>query len=101
MSYHVRPIIPGTRRLLDSEGLGTNIIVGSIRHMTDVDADLESAAHIVTMPPPILRKMLWNPRTDENIREFNTAWAITSKIAVTRGGEGRFTSSTVPMDRTR
>src|SRR6478736_2493942 len=35
--------------------------------------------HIITVPPAILRKMLWNPRTDETIREFNTAWANRGK----------------------
>src|SRR5678815_882897 len=33
MGYDVRPVIGGTRRLLDLEGLGSKIIVGSIRHM--------------------------------------------------------------------
>ena len=41
----------------------------------DVNEALEAGAHIVTVPPPILRKMLHNPKTDETIREFNTAWA--------------------------
>jgi transaldolase len=75
MGYDVRPIISGTRKLLDLEGLGSKIIVGSIRHMMDVNEALECGAHIVTVPPAILKKMLWNPRTDETIREFNTAWA--------------------------
>ena len=40
---------------------------------------LAGGAHIITVPPAILRKMLWNPRTDETIREFNTAWANRGK----------------------
>ena len=36
-------------------------------------------AHIVTVPPPILRKMLWNPRTESTIREFNDAWTNRGK----------------------
>jgi transaldolase len=28
----------------------------------------------VTVPPAILRKMLWNPRTTETIRELNEPW---------------------------
>lgn len=75
MGYDVRPIIEETRKILDREKLGSQIIVGSIRHLMDVNEGLQAGAHILTVTPPILRKMLWNPRTDETIREFNTAWA--------------------------
>ncbi len=75
MGYDVRPIISETRAILDREGLASQIIVGSIRHVMDVNEALQQGAHVVTVPPPILRKMLLNPRTEETIREFNTAWA--------------------------
>jgi transaldolase len=75
MGYDARPIIASTRQLIDREKLASQIIVGSIRHMMDVNEALEAGAHILTVPPPILRKMLWHPRTEETIREFNTAWA--------------------------
>lgn len=75
MGYDVRPIIQETRAILDREKLTSKIIVGSTRHLMDVNEGLQSGAHILTVTPPILRKMLWNPRTDETIREFNTAWA--------------------------
>jgi transaldolase len=75
MGYDVRPIISETRAILDREKLASQIIVGSIRHLMDVNEGLQSGAHILTVTPPILRKMLWNPRTEETIREFNTAWA--------------------------
>jgi transaldolase len=29
---------------------------------------------VVTWPPAILRKMLYNPRTESTIKEFNDAW---------------------------
>lgn len=74
MGYEVRPIIRETRAILDREKLASRIIVGSVRHMMDVNEALMEGAHIVTVPPPILRKMLWNPRTETTIREFNDAW---------------------------
>jgi transaldolase len=74
MGYDVRPIIRTTREVLDREGLPSKIIVGSMRHMMDVNEALEAGAHIPTITPPILRKMVWNPRTIETINEFNTAW---------------------------
>lgn len=75
MGYDVRPIIATTRAQIDREKLGAQIIVGSVRHLMDVNEALEQGAHIVTVTPTILRKMLHNPKTDETIREFNAAWA--------------------------
>lgn len=75
MGYEVRPIIEQTRAQLDRENLRSQLLIGSIRHLMDVNEALWAGAHIVTVPPPILRKMLWNPRTDETIQEFNNAWA--------------------------
>ncbi|MEZ4312322.1 MAG: hypothetical protein R3F14_30195, partial [Polyangiaceae bacterium] len=60
---------------LDREGLSAKIIAGSIRHLHDVSQALSAGAHIVTVPPPILRAMLRHPRTEETIREMNAAWA--------------------------
>ena len=54
--------------------LPARIIVGSIRHLMDVSEALEAGAHVVTVPPAILRKMVWHPRTVETIAEFNEAW---------------------------
>jgi transaldolase len=74
MGYDVRAIIGQTRELIEREGWKAKIIVGSIRHLTDVNDALQAGAHIVTVPPAILKKMAWNPRTDEITREFNDAW---------------------------
>ena len=74
MGYNVAPIIATTRAILDRENLPSKIIVGSMRHMMDVNEALENGAHVPTITPPILRKMVWNPRTIETINEFNTAW---------------------------
>jgi transaldolase len=75
MGYDPSPVIAETRAQLDREGLPAKIIVGSVRHLHDVSQALAAGAHIVTVPPPILRAMLRHPRTEETIREFNTAWA--------------------------
>jgi len=75
MGYDVRPVIAQTRAQLDRERMDAKIIVGSVRHLMDVNEALEAGAHIPTVPPPILRKMLHNPKTEETIREFNSAWA--------------------------
>lgn len=79
MGYDVRPVIEGTRAQLDREGLAAKIIVGSIRHFMDVNEALAAGAHIPTVPPAILRKMLHNPKTEETIREFAVAWESRAK----------------------
>ena len=79
MGYDVKPIIRATREILDREGLKSKIIVGSMRHMMDVNEALECGAHVPTVTPPILRKMVWNPRTIETINEFNSAWRARPK----------------------
>ena len=79
MGYDARPIIRETRAILDRESLASKIVIGSIRHLMDVNEALQDGAHIVTVPPPILRKMLWNPRTESTIEEFNTAWRNRSR----------------------
>lgn len=75
MGYDVRPTIAKSRAQLDREGLSCRLIVGSVRHPMDVAEALEAGAHVVTVPPAILRKMLHNPKTDETLREFSAAWA--------------------------
>ncbi len=79
MGYEPAHIIEQTRAALDREKLKAQIIVGSIRHMGDVNEALHAGAHIVTVPPAILRKMVWHPRTTETIREFNDAWKADRK----------------------
>lgn len=74
MGYDVRPVIAATRDAIDREELDSKIIVGSMRHLMDVNEALEAGAHVPTITPPILRKMVWNPRTESTIEEFNTAW---------------------------
>jgi transaldolase len=74
MGYDVRPVIEATRTVIDRERLDSKIIVGSMRHLMDVNEALEAGAHVPTVTPSILRKMVWNPRTIETIAEFNDAW---------------------------
>src|SRR5215472_8399429 len=40
MGYDVRPVIESTRNVLDREGLGAKLIVGSMRHLMDVNEAL-------------------------------------------------------------
>ncbi|MBF0216698.1 MAG: transaldolase [Candidatus Omnitrophica bacterium] len=71
MGYDPAPVISDTAEFISSRGLSSSIIVGSVRHIMDVNDAFKAGAHIVTVTPDILRKMLRNPRTEETIKEFN------------------------------
>jgi len=52
------------------EGLRADLIVGSVRIVTDVMNWLVAGADIVTVPPQYFNKMQWNPRTAETVTQF-------------------------------
>lgn len=74
MGYDPCDVISSTRDMIDSENLKAKIITGSIRHLMDVNEALLAGAHIVTVSPPILKKMIWNPASESTIAEFNKIW---------------------------
>jgi transaldolase len=51
------------------------IIVGSIRHIVDVNEALQAGADIVTVPPKFFRQMVSHPKTDEAVHQFVTDFA--------------------------
>lgn len=53
------------------------LIVGSIRHIMDVNEALQAGADIVTVPPRFFRQLTQHPKTDEVVGQFVTdfqAW---------------------------
>ena len=59
-----------TRQALNDAGKKTEIIVGSIRAPDDVEEAFNNGAHIVTVPPHILKEMCKHPKTDEIVAQF-------------------------------
>ncbi len=55
---------------MDRSGSRSEIIVGSIRHMMDVNEAILAGAHIVTVPPQFFPKMCSHPKTDEAVAQF-------------------------------
>lgn len=58
------------------------IIVGSIRHMADINDALQAGADILTVPPKFFPQMCAHPKTDEAIRQFVhdfAAWQVTPR----------------------
>lgn len=57
----------------------TNVLVASIRHpMHVVDAG-KAGAHVVTLPPDILGKMMSHPLTDKGLSSFLSDWEKVKK----------------------
>ncbi len=46
------------------------IIVGSIRHIADINEAMQAGANIVTVPPKFFRQMVSHPKTDEAVQQF-------------------------------
>jgi len=52
----------------------TQILVASIRHPTHVVDAAKIGAHVVTLPPAVLDKMLQHPLTDIGLENFLSDW---------------------------
>src|SRR6266851_4355058 len=63
--------IRNVRRWLDDWPLSSHIIVGSIRTVMDIQAAALAGAHIITIPPQFLPKMVDHRYTRETVRQFN------------------------------
>ncbi|HEX4427475.1 MAG TPA: transaldolase family protein [Terriglobales bacterium] len=64
-------VVAGVRRWLDMWAYPSRIIVGSIRSAIEVQQAALAGAHIVTVPPPFLGKMIDHHYTRETVRQFN------------------------------
>lgn len=63
-------VVRQTRDLLDLSGLKTEIIVGSIRKVTNIRDAYTAGAHIVTIPPKFFRPMVSHYKTEEVVEVF-------------------------------
>jgi len=63
-------IIRNVRRWLDDWELSSYIIVGSIRTVMDIQNAALAGAHIITIPPQFLPKMVDHRYTRETVRQF-------------------------------
>jgi transaldolase len=63
-------VIGHVRRWLEEWGYEARIIVGSIRSVMDVQNAALAGAHIITVPPQFLPKMVDHQYTRETVRQF-------------------------------
>ena len=64
-------VVRNARQWLDAWAYPSRIIVGSIRSTMDVQNAALAGAHIVTVPPQFLTKMIDHKYTRETVRQFN------------------------------
>jgi len=64
-------VIRNVRGWLDAWGYTAKIIVGSIRAVIDIQAAALAGAHIVTIPPQFLPKMVDHKYTRDTVAQFN------------------------------
>ena len=70
MGYNSCGEITRLRKLLDQFELKAKIIVGSTREILNITEWLEAGAHIVTVPPDLLKGMIVHPYTKETVQMF-------------------------------
>ncbi len=63
-------LIRMAREWLESWGYSTKIIVGSIRGVIDIQNAATAGAHVITIPPQFLAKMVDHKYTRETVRGF-------------------------------
>jgi transaldolase len=74
LGYDPFIVIKDTADTFRMWGCKSEIIVGSMRSLLDVNRSMQTGAHIVTVPPKFLRQMVENPMTEKTVDEFLAAW---------------------------
>lgn len=70
IGYDAAAVVRQVRATFQEWHCASEIIVGSIRHIHDVNEALQAGADIVTVPPKFFRQMTQHPKTDEAVGQF-------------------------------
>jgi transaldolase len=72
-------VIEEVMDILDNYNMPSKLIVASIRHPRHVTESARMGAHVATIPPDIIEKMLSHPLTDDGLRIFAKDWEKVQK----------------------
>ena len=72
IGYDAFSVVERTHRVFNESGVSSEIIVGSIRHIHDVNDAFLAGADIVTVPPKFFPQLVSHPKTDEAVNQFVT-----------------------------
>jgi len=67
-------IIEEILQIYRNYGFETQVLVASIRHPVHVVEAAKLGAHVATMPPDVLEKMVKHPLTDIGLKRFSDDW---------------------------
>jgi transaldolase len=70
VGHDAGPVVEQVARTFRSWGGAAEVIVGSIRHVADVNEALRAGADILTVPPRLFPQMCAHPQTDAAVRQF-------------------------------
>ena len=67
-------VVADTLQIYRNYGIETKVLAASIRHPVHVVEAAKLGAHVATMPPEVLDKLLLHPLTDLGLKGFLTDW---------------------------
>jgi len=70
IGYDAGSVVRHVAETLKTSGSSSEIIVGSIRHIADINEAMQAGAHILTVPPKFFPQMCSHPKTDEAVQQF-------------------------------
>jgi transaldolase len=68
-------VVRQTREIFDNYGFDCQVLAASIRHTAHVVDALLAGSDILTVPFPVLQKMVRSPFTDQGLERFLADWA--------------------------
>src|SRR5437870_8243417 len=68
--YDAASVVRSVHQTLREWSSPSEIIVGSIRQMIDINEAIQAGADIVTIPPKFFPQMCSHPKTDEAVAQF-------------------------------
>lgn len=72
IGYDALSVVRNVRETFKEWAVPSQIIVGSIRHICDINEAFQAGADIVTIPPKFFKQMVSHPKTDEAVNQFLT-----------------------------
>lgn len=68
--YDAASVVKQVRNTLREWNYPSEVIVGSIRHICDINEAAQAGADIITVPPKFFEQMVAHPKTDEAVSQF-------------------------------
>lgn len=72
IGYDAGSVVSQVHQTLREWHSESEIIVGSIRHIADINEAMQAGADILTVPPKFFPQMCGHPKTDEAVKQFVT-----------------------------